>query len=68
MHVLSGGVDEVERTLSDWRVPRARNRASGDVTHPSMVYVVGPGGRIAYALEADPGVIVAAVNELSARS
>jgi hypothetical protein len=67
MHVLSGGVDDVEQTLSAWRVPRARNPATGDVTHPSMVYVVGPGGRIAYALDADPGVIVAAVNEVSAR-
>jgi cytochrome oxidase Cu insertion factor (SCO1/SenC/PrrC family) len=67
MHVLSGGVNEVERTLSAWRVPRARNPSTGDVTHPSMVYVVSPGGRLAYALEADPGVIAAAVDELSAR-
>jgi hypothetical protein len=67
MHLLSGGVTEVERTLSAWRVPRARNPATGDVTHPSMVYVVAPGGRLAYALNADPGVIAAAVNQLSAR-
>ena len=66
MHLLSGGVDGVERTLSAWRVPRARNPATGDVTHPSMVYVVGAGGRLEYALGADPAVIVAAVDELSA--
>jgi cytochrome oxidase Cu insertion factor (SCO1/SenC/PrrC family) len=68
MHLLSGGPDEVERTLSRWRIPRARNPATGDITHPSMVYVIGPDGRIAYALGPEPGVIAAAVDELSARS
>jgi cytochrome oxidase Cu insertion factor (SCO1/SenC/PrrC family) len=63
MHLLSGDVAAVERTLSAWRVPRARNPATGEVTHPSMVYVVGPDGRLAYALGADPEVIVAAVEE-----
>ncbi|HEU5040233.1 MAG TPA: SCO family protein [Gemmatimonadales bacterium] len=64
MHVLSGDVAVVERTLSAWRVPRARNPASGDVTHPSMVYVVSPGGRLAYALGADAEAIVTAVEAL----
>jgi protein SCO1 len=64
MHVLSGEVAAVERTLSAWRVPRARNPASGDVTHPSMVYVVSPSGRLAYALGADAEAIVAAVRAL----
>jgi cytochrome oxidase Cu insertion factor (SCO1/SenC/PrrC family) len=68
MHLLSGAADEVERTLSRWRVPRARNPATGDITHPSMVYVIGPDGRIAYALDPDPGIIVEAVDELSPRS
>ncbi len=63
MHVLSGDVASVERTLSAWRVPRTRNPASGDVTHPSMVYVVSPEGRLAYALGADTDAIVAAVEE-----
>ena len=63
--VAGHGLDGVERTLSAWRVPRARNPATGDVTHPSMVYVVGAGGRLEYALGADPAVIVAAVDELS---
>jgi protein SCO1 len=63
MHVLSGDVAAVERTLSAWRVPRTRNPASGDLTHPSMVYVVSPEGRLAYALGADTDAIVAAVEE-----
>lgn len=61
MHVLSGEVAAVERALTAWRVPRARNPASGDVTHPAMVYVVSPAGRLAYALGADADAIVAAV-------
>ena len=64
MHVLSGDVAQVERTLTAWRVPRARNPSSGDVTHPSMVYVVSPAGRLAYALGADAEAIVAAVRAL----
>jgi cytochrome oxidase Cu insertion factor (SCO1/SenC/PrrC family) len=64
MHVLSGDVASVERTLSAWRVPRARNPTTGDVTHPSMVYVVSPRGRLAYALGADAGAIVGAIEEL----
>jgi cytochrome oxidase Cu insertion factor (SCO1/SenC/PrrC family) len=64
MHVLSGDVASVERTLSAWRVPRARNPATGDVTHPSMVYVVSPRGRLAYALGADAGAIAGAVEQL----
>ena len=61
MHVLSGEVAAVERALTAWRVPRTRNPASGDLTHPSMVYVVSPAGRLAYALGADADAIVAAV-------
>jgi hypothetical protein len=61
MHLLSGAVDDVERTLSRWRVPRVRNGATGDLTHPALVYVIGPTGRIAYALGPDPDAITAAV-------
>ncbi len=65
MHVLSGDVAAVERALTAWRVPRARNSASGDVSHPSMIYVVSPTGRLAYALGTDTDAIVAAVEETS---
>ncbi len=64
MHVLGGDVPEVERALSAWRVPRARNPSTGDVTHPAMVYVVSPAGRLAYALGADADAIAAAVEEI----
>jgi protein SCO1/2 len=64
MHVLSGEVTAVEHALSAWRVPRARNPATGDVTHPALVYVVDPQGRMAFALGPDPEAIVAAVATL----
>ena len=64
MHLLSGEVATVERALSSWRVPRARNMATGDLSHPALVYVVSPAGRIAYALGPDADAIVAAVEAL----
>jgi protein SCO1/2 len=63
-HVLSGPPEEVERTLNGWRVPRARNQNTGDISHPSIVYVIGADGRIAYVVSANPDVIAAAVRAL----
>jgi cytochrome oxidase Cu insertion factor (SCO1/SenC/PrrC family) len=63
-HVLSGSVEEVERALNAWRIPRIRNERTGDVSHPSIVYVIGPDGMIAYALNGPENVIRAAVEAL----
>jgi protein SCO1/2 len=63
-YVLSGPPDEVERTLNRWRVPRTRNATSGDILHPSMVYVVGRNGRITYVLTGGADIIAAAVRGL----
>ena len=64
VHVLSGAPDSVERVLNAWRVPRARNERTGDVSHPSVVYVIGADGRIAYVLNGSRPVIRAAVEAL----
>jgi cytochrome oxidase Cu insertion factor (SCO1/SenC/PrrC family) len=64
VHVLSGAPDSVERVLNAWRVPRARNERTGDVSHPSVVYVIGPDGRIAYVVDGSQPVIRAAVEAL----
>ena len=61
VHVLSGAPDSVERVLNAWRVPRARNERTGDLSHPSVVYVLGPDGRIAYVVEGSAPLIRAAV-------
>ncbi len=63
-HVLSGEVDAVERVLSNWRIPRVRNEASGDLSHPAMVYVVSPAGRLTYAL---PGGVPALTEAIRSR-
>ncbi|HLV27126.1 MAG TPA: SCO family protein [Gemmatimonadales bacterium] len=63
-HVLSGDPDHVERILNAWRIPRVRNEKTGDLSHPSMVYVVGTDGRIAYAVFSSQSVIRAAVEAL----
>jgi protein SCO1/2 len=62
--VLSGPPDDVERVLNAWRIPRTRNQKTGDITHPSMVYVVGADGRIAYVVSGDASAIAAAVRAL----
>jgi protein SCO1/2 len=64
VHVLSGAPDSVERVLNAWRVPRARNERTGDVSHPSVVYVIGADGKIAYVLSGSRPVIRAAVEAL----
>lgn len=62
MHLMGGAVEEVEATLSAWRIPRVRNGKTGEVSHPAVVYVVGPSGRINYALGADAEAIAAALH------
>lgn len=63
-HVLSGSVEDVERTLSKWRIPRIRNERTGDYSHPTMVYAIGPNGKITYVVPGGIDQIVAAVRAL----
>jgi protein SCO1/2 len=63
-HVLSGPPDEVERVLNAWRVPRVRNAKTGDISHPAMIYVIGPDGRITYVVNGGAAAIAAAVRAL----
>ena len=64
VHILSGDTERVERVLNAWRVPRARNERTGDLSHPSVVYVLGADGRIAYVVSGSEPVIRAAVEAL----
>lgn len=63
-HVLSGPPDEVERALNAWRIPRTRNQKTGDILHPSIVYIVNADGRIAYVVNGSAEAISAAVRAL----
>jgi cytochrome oxidase Cu insertion factor (SCO1/SenC/PrrC family) len=64
MHLLSGDVAEVERTLDAWRVPRARDGATGDLAHPRLAYLLDARQRIAYRLDGRSATLVPAVREL----
>lgn len=63
-HVLSGTPDAVERALNAWRVPRVRNERTGDLSHPSLAYIVGVDGRIAYVVSGSRDVMRAAIEAL----
>jgi protein SCO1/2 len=63
-HVLSGSPEVVERALNAWRVPRVRNDKTGEISHPSIVYVIGANGRITYVLNGNADAIAAAVRAL----
>jgi protein SCO1/2 len=63
-HLLSGPVETVERALNAWRVPRTRNQKTGDITHPSIVYIVAADGRIRYVVTGGAETIAAAVRAL----
>ena len=47
--MMGGSVAEVESALDAWEVPRSRNEQSGEVTHPSLAYIIDAEGRIAFA-------------------
>jgi cytochrome oxidase Cu insertion factor (SCO1/SenC/PrrC family) len=63
-HVLSGSVDEVEATLDAWKVERSRDRSTGEIAHPSLVYLLDPGGRIAFVTTGNAAQIVGAARRL----
>jgi cytochrome oxidase Cu insertion factor (SCO1/SenC/PrrC family) len=63
-HVLSGEADQVELALNRWRIPRVRNEVTGEYSHPTIVYVIGPDGRIAYVTPGGAELIAAAVKSL----
>jgi cytochrome oxidase Cu insertion factor (SCO1/SenC/PrrC family) len=67
-HVLSGDPEAVERALNAWRVPRTRNGKTGEIVHPSVVYVIDAEGRIAYVVSGGARTIAAAVRSLDAES
>jgi cytochrome oxidase Cu insertion factor (SCO1/SenC/PrrC family) len=65
-HLLGGAVDEVERVLDSWRLERVRDARTGDVAHPSLVYVLDGKGRIRFGVPGWRDYIVAAVGGLGA--
>jgi protein SCO1/2 len=62
--LLGGEPADVEAALDAWEIPRSRDMTTGEVVHPSLIYVVDRAGRIAYAASADTDVIVELVQRL----
>jgi cytochrome oxidase Cu insertion factor (SCO1/SenC/PrrC family) len=62
--VLGGAVADVEAALDAWGVPRSRDLTTGEVTHPSLVYVIDRAGHIAYAATGGAAAIVSLVERL----
>ncbi len=61
---LGGSVEEVEQVLEAWNVARFRDPATGEVEHPSLVYVLDREGRIAYAAAGGADFLVALLERL----
>jgi cytochrome oxidase Cu insertion factor (SCO1/SenC/PrrC family) len=62
--VLGGAVDDVEAVLDAWDVPRSRDLSTGEVMHPSLVYVIDRSGRIAFAVTGGAAAIASLVERL----
>lgn len=62
--LLGGDPERVESVLTSWNIPRRRDERTGDVTHPSLVYVVDAKGRIAFATTGSAEMIAALVRRL----
>jgi protein SCO1/2 len=62
--VLGGTVADVEAALDAWNVPRARDLETGEVTHPSLVYVIDGNGRMAFASTGGAAALVSLVERL----
>jgi cytochrome oxidase Cu insertion factor (SCO1/SenC/PrrC family) len=55
-HVLSAQrVDDVLHVIRAWDVPFERDPRTGDISHPGLLYVVDPAGRLAYTFNNPPG-------------
>ena len=64
--VVSGEVGQVEQVLSRWQVPRSRNLRTGELIHPSIVYLVSPAGRITHLVDGGVDATLLALGESGA--
>lgn len=63
-HLLGGSVDAVEEALDAWNVARFRDPNTGEVEHPSLVYLLDSDGRIAYAAAGGADLLTALLERL----
>lgn len=51
--VASGDTGSVTATLDRWGIARQRNLRTGEVAHTTLVYLIAPDGRVAYAVSGE---------------
>jgi protein SCO1 len=62
--IAGGRVEDVEAVLDAWDVPRSRNMTTGEVTHPSLTYIVDRDGTLAYASNSGTAALVELLRRL----
>ncbi len=62
--LLSGEVAEVEAALDAWAVPRTRDGRTGEITHPTFVYLVDGRSRIVFQSPGRTDVMVRLLGRL----
>ena len=65
-HVLSGEIDEVEETIRRFNIPTVRDKKTGDINHPAIVYIISPDNLIRYSFNnPSPKWLMDAIERLS---
>lgn len=59
--VLSGAVDDVNRALDEWGVPRSRSARDGDIVHAPLTYLVDGRGVITHRTGGSAETLIALV-------
>ncbi|MEX1183244.1 MAG: SCO family protein [Gemmatimonadota bacterium] len=62
--VLGGSPAVVDGVLDAWNVARSRDATTGEITHPSLIYVVAADGLLAYASTGGPDALVSLLRRL----
>jgi protein SCO1 len=63
-HLVGGGVEEVEAAIDRWGFARSRDLKTGEISHPSLVYVVDADGRLVYVVNGYTEIIGEALRRL----
>lgn len=63
-HVLSGAPEEITDLLGRYKVTTTRSETTGDITHPPLVYIISPAGRVIYTFNNPPAAWLRKAAEL----